>query len=95
MRESPFAALHFGAFRRANREQVSDGGRKDVIVALKVIIVLGETTERLRDVGRHRRLFRDDERFSHLYDIGHFGLPDNNFSLTGSISRGTRCQIAP
>jgi hypothetical protein len=44
---------------------VADGRGQDVLVGFKVLIVLGEAAERLRDIVRDRGLLGDDEGLGH------------------------------
>ena len=60
MGKSPLAAFDLDAFRQAKFQQMADGGGKDIAVALEVVACFGEAAERLGDVRRDRRLFRND-----------------------------------
>ena len=63
--ETPFAALDVVFLGRRDFEQVADGGRKHVVVAFVVLVVLGEAAQRARDVVRDGRLLGDDQGFGH------------------------------
>ena len=66
IRERPFAALHLELFGHANREQMADRRRDDVLVILEVVVMFFKLAERLADVAGDGRFFRDDESFSHV-----------------------------
>jgi len=61
--EAPFAALDLVLVRGGDLDQVAHGRRQHVLVVLEVLVVLGKPPEGTRNVGCHRRLFRDDEGF--------------------------------
>src|SRR5437667_1667003 len=65
MRECPLAALDFLGFRHAELEQMPDGGRKNVLVALVVVVVAREAAERTRDIRGNGGLFSDDQALRH------------------------------
>ncbi len=65
MSESPFAALDVVLFRNGDFQQMADRGGQDVFVGFKVLIVLGEAAERLRDVVRDRWFLSNDEGLAH------------------------------
>ena len=65
MGEGPFAALDIVFFRNRDFQQVADRGGQDVFVGFKVLIVLGEAAERLRDIVRDRRFLSNDEGLAH------------------------------
>ena len=60
MGKCPLAALDLDAFRQAKLQQMADGGRQDKALALEMVLHFGEPPESFGNVGRHRRLFRDD-----------------------------------
>ena len=51
MGERPLAALDFVFLWTGQFEQVADGGGKNTVIALEVVVVLGETAQRARNVG--------------------------------------------
>lgn len=61
--KTPFAALHFKLVGRLDFHQMANGRRQHVLVAFKVIVVFGETTDGARNVGGHGGFFRDDQFF--------------------------------
>jgi len=65
MLEGPAPPLGIEFLRRRQLQQMTDGVREHVAVALVIILLPGETAERTRDVGGNRRLFRNDQFFSH------------------------------
>jgi hypothetical protein len=65
VRERPLAALHLVIFRRDQLQQVADGGRDDILVALEIIIVTLEAAESARDIACDGRFFGDDQFFCH------------------------------
>ena len=58
--ERPLAARGLDAFGRAQFEQMADGRREDVLVALVVIVLFLETAQRLGDVAGDGRFLRND-----------------------------------
>ena len=60
MRESPLAALDLVAFGHGQFEQMANGRRQDVAVALIIIVLFLETAERLGDVAGDGRFFGYD-----------------------------------
>ena len=64
--EAPFTALDFVFIRRGNLDQVANRRGEDVVVALKVLVVLGEATQRARDISGDRRFFGNDESLGHV-----------------------------
>ena len=83
MGEAPLAAHRLDALGRADLEQVADGRREHEVVALEILVVLREAAERLRDVTRDRRFFRNDKRFSHV--TGGAFTTRLRFGATGSF----------
>src|SRR5216684_4820514 len=71
MGEGPLAAFDFILLGHANFQQVADGGRKHVVVAFIIVVLLLKPTERLGDVAGDGRFFGDYQRFSHShFEIG-------------------------
>jgi hypothetical protein len=64
--EAPFAALDFVFVGRGDLDQVANRRRKDEVVAFVVLVVLGEATQRARDISGDRRFFGNDESLGHV-----------------------------
>ena len=65
MGKGPLAAFDIELFRHRDLEQMADRRGENELVGFKILIVLGEAAERLRDVVRDRGLLGDDEGFAH------------------------------
>ena len=65
MSKRPFATLDFELLWTGEFKQVANGGRKNEMLALKVIVMLGETAQCLGDVAGDRGFFGDDQLFGH------------------------------
>ena len=64
--ERPLAAHGLDALGRDQFEQMADGRREDVLVALEVVVVLLETAQRLGDVAGDGRFLRNDQGLAHM-----------------------------
>ena len=60
MGKRPFAALDLEFFRAAEFQQVNDSGGDDVRLTLEVVVVLGEASQRLGNIGGDGRFFGND-----------------------------------
>ena len=58
--ERPFATLDLVFFWNSQFEQMANGRREDVVLALEMIAFLGEAAQRLGDVVGDGRFFSDD-----------------------------------
>ena len=88
VRERPLAALHLLLLGHADLEQVADGRRDHVFVALEVIVVAREAAQRARDVGGDGGLLGDDQGFRH-------GGPERRAAdSTEGKARGARKPLA-
>ena len=67
MGEGPFAAFDLVLFRNGQLQQMADGRRQHVLVALVVIVLLLETAERLGDIAGDGRFLGNDQRFCHTF----------------------------
>ena len=63
--ERPFAALDVVFLGHHELEQMPDGGRQDVAIALKVVALARKAAKRACDVGGDRRFLCDDEFLGH------------------------------
>ena len=94
MREGPFAALHLVTFGHGQFEQMADGRRQHVLVALVVIVLLLETAERFGDIAGDGRFLGNDQRFCHGHD--RLDLPATHnyvqdfFSKRGNVAKNVR-----
>jgi hypothetical protein len=66
MGEAPFAAFDFVFVGGSDFDQVANRRGEDVVVTLKVLVVLGEATQRARDISGDRRFFGNDEGLGHV-----------------------------
>ena len=60
MRKGPLAALDFKFFGADQRQEVTHGRGKDVIVAFVIVIMLGKATQRFGNIQRNGRFFGND-----------------------------------
>jgi hypothetical protein len=65
MGERPFAALDLVFLRHGQLEQMADGRRQHVVVALEIFALLGEAAQRARDVLGDGGLLGNDQLFAH------------------------------
>ena len=56
----PLAALDFEFFRHGDLHQMPYGGRQNILIALKIVIVALEAAQYARDIAGHRRLLSDN-----------------------------------
>src|SRR5258708_4958500 len=88
MGEGPLAAFDFEFFGHANFQQVADGGRKDVLVAVNMVVLLLKPAARLGVVSGDGRFFGDAQRFPNSYvEIGNALIPAEKPSVASDIAK--------
>jgi hypothetical protein len=65
----PFAALDLEFFGATQFQQMTDGGRDDMRLAFEVVVVLGETAQRLGNIGGDGGFFGNDQLFAHRFGL--------------------------